>query len=661
MPLQATSGAASYDAFGGGVPVEPVYIEQIFSTYLYTGNAGTQTITNGIDLSTKGGLTWFKNRTSAANHLLYDTSSDSYGFSNLTAAFNANAGLFVPSTTGISFTVNATTVNTSGNNYASWTFRKQPKFFDVVTYTGNGAVRTLAHNLGSVPGCVLIKCTSLGGTDWMVFHRSASTGYLYLNSTSALMTAGAATFFGNGTSVVAPDATSIYLGSGDGQINQTSATYVAYLFAHNAGGFGLSGTDNVVSCGSYTGNASTTGPVINLGYEPQWVMIKSSSAGSAENWYVFDSMRGMVNGSGNDAYLIPNLTNAEAATILISPTATGFTLEDGNTPVNRSSTTYIYIAIRRGPMKVPTSGTKVFAPVVSSVSDGTQITSGFPVDMQMFRYRAGTVSTFVVDRLRGVGTTTTAIANPQIRTNLTTAETNTTGVAVNWNNTGFAMPTGFGGVSDIFWNFQRAPSFFDEVCYTGGITSNPSHNLGVTPEMYIVKCRSSGTSDRGWYVYHTGYDTANNYILMNSSAGLASLSGVWSSGPTSTTFGVTNGYAVNDSGQTYVTYLFATCAGVSKVTSFTGNGSSQTINCGFTAGSRFVMIKRTDSTGDWYVWDSARGIVSGNDPHLSLNSTAAEVTTDDTIDTDSTGFIVNQVSATNCNVNGASYIVLAIA
>jgi hypothetical protein len=73
------------------------------------------------------------------------------------------------------------------------------------------------------------------------------------------------------------------------------------------------------------------------------------------------------------------------------------------------------------------------------------------------------------------------------------------------------------------------------------------------------------------------------------------------------------------------------------------------------------MIKRTDSTGDWYVWDSARGIVSGNDPHLSLNSTAAEVTTDDTIDTDSTGFIVNQVSATNCNVNGASYIVLAIA
>jgi len=201
----------------------------------------------------------------------------------------------------------------------------------------------------------------------------------------------------------------------------------------------------------------------------------------------------------------------------------------------------------------------------------------------------------------------------------------------------------------------------NEVCYTGGITSNPSHNLGVTPEMYIVKCRSSGTSDRGWYVYHTGYDTANNYILMNSSAGLASLSGVWSSGPTSTTFGVANGYAVNDSGQTYVAYLFATCAGVSKVGSYTGNGSSQTINCGFTSGSRLVLIKRTDSTGNWTIFDSARGIVSGNDPALYLNSTSAEVTSADAVDTDSTGFVVNQEGTLNLNVSSATYIFLSVA
>ena len=130
---------------------------------------------------------------------------------------------------------------------------------------------------------------------------------------------------------------------------------------------------------------------------------------------------------------------------------------------------------------------------------------------------------------------------------------------------------------------------------------------------------------------------------------------------TTTTFSIGYANQINITAGNYVAWLFASCPGVSKVGSYTGNGSSQTINCGFAAGARFVLIKRTDSTGDWYVWDTARGIVSGNDPHLSLNTTAAEVTTDDTIDPDSSGFIVNQLSATNVNVSSATYIYLAIA
>jgi hypothetical protein len=100
---------------------------------------------------------------------------------------------------------------------------------------------------------------------------------------------------------------------------------------------------------------------------------------------------------------------------------------------------------------------------------------------------------------------------------------------------------------------------------------------------------------------------------------------------------------------------------VSKVGSYTGTGALQTVNCAFTTGARFVLIKRTDSTGDWYVWDSARGIVAGNDPYLALNSIAAEVTTNDSVDTDNTGFIVNQVAASNINVNGGTYIFAAFA
>jgi len=135
-----------------------------------------------------------------------------------------------------------------------------------------------------------------------------------------------------------------------------------------------------------------------------------------------------------------------------------------------------------------------------------------------------------------------------------------------------------------------------------------------------------------------------------------------STAPTETQFTLEgSNSASNTLGENYIAYLFASLPGVSKVGSYTGNGSSQTINCGFTSGARFILIKRTDSTGDWYVWDTERGIVAGNDPHLSLNTTAAEVTTDDSIDPDNSGFIVNQVSATNINVSSATYIFYAIA
>jgi hypothetical protein len=73
------------------------------------------------------------------------------------------------------------------------------------------------------------------------------------------------------------------------------------------------------------------------------------------------------------------------------------------------------------------------------------------------------------------------------------------------------------------------------------------------------------------------------------------------------------------------------------------------------------LIKATSTTGDWYVWDSARGIVSGNDPYLALNSTAAEVTNTDWVDTAATGFELSNAGGNLANSNGVSYIFLAIA
>ena len=634
----------------GGAPA--VYVEDVFSTYLYTGNGSTQTITNGIDLSGKGGLVWTKQRSGgsaggATNHAVVDTERGA--IKNLrtnttNAEFDASTGVTAFNNNGYSIGAGGPTYNESSGNYTSWTFRKQPKFFDVVTYTGDGTNRTISHNLGAVPGCIIVKRTDTTG-DWQVYHRSlANTEYLVLNTTAAKATD---TTRWNSTT---PTSTVFSLGT-NVNVNANGGTYVAYLFAHDAGGFGASGTDNVISCGSYTGSgpASTT---VSLGYEPQFLIIKRAT-GTAMEWVMFDSMRGLTAGpNSNDAVLYPNgSTNENSGFSWLEPTATGFNLNSNNAQVNTSGQTYIYIAIRRGPMKTPTTGTSVFTPTAGSnaSSTGYAVTDTNIVDASFSHYRSSSSSWYWADRLRG--------GSLYVNSASTAAET--TGTGFNWGKyqTGIGADSGdYTGLQ--FFNLRRAPGFFDVVCYTGtGANTTQTHNLGVVPELMIVKSRSASGF---WATWATGF-SSTQAVYLNDPIGITATSASWNGIPTASVIGVGTDGDTNASASTYVAYLFATVAGVSEVGSYTGNGSSQTINCGFTAGARFVLIKRTDSTGDWYVWDTARGIVANNDPHLSLNTTAAEVTTDDSVDTDNSGFIVNQVSATNINVSSATYIYLAIA
>ena len=130
--------------------------------------------------------------------------------------------------------------------------------------------------------------------------------------------------------------------------------------------------------------------------------------------------------------------------------------------------------------------------------------------------------------------------------------------------------------------------------------------------------------------------------------------------PTDSVFTLGTDAEVNGSGRTYIAHLFASLDGISKVGSYAGNNGTQTINCGFTSGARFVLIKCSNDTGDWYIWDTERGIVSGNDSFLILNNTDAENTQSDDIDPQSTGFIVNHANA-GINESGKSYIFYAIA
>ena len=202
------------------------------------------------------------------------------------------------------------------------------------------------------------------------------------------------------------------------------------------------------------------------------------------------------------------------------------------------------------------------------------------------------------------------------------------------------------------------------VCYTGNGTFdgsyNVNHNLGVAPEFIIAKRRNSTNN---WNCYHSGLTSATYQIRLNLTTGQQNTGQSW--GPTSTTFkpqyagNADNSSNVNTG--TYVAYLFATCAGVSKVGSYTGTATTLQIDCGFTAGARFVLIKRIDDNGDWYVWDTARGIVSGNDPYLLLNSTVAEVTSTDYIDIYSAGFEISSTAPAAINANGGSFIFFAVA
>jgi hypothetical protein len=626
---------------GATAAAEVLAIEDVFSTYLYTGNGSTQTITNGIDLAGEGGLVWIKSRSAATDNFLFDTtrgatkeinsngSAAEATLANSLTAFNAN-GFSIGSATGIG--VNADT-------YASWTFRQAPRFFDVVTYTGTGANRTIAHDLGVVPGCIIVKRTDTTG-DWQVYHRSiANTEYLVLNSTAAKVTG--ATRWNSTT----PTSTVFSLGT-DATVNASGGTYVAYLYAHDPLGPSGDGSDGLIACGSYTGNGSATGPTVSLGWEPQWLLVKRSD--STGDWNLIDNMRGLVVG-GTDAELNPNLSNAESTGTFVSLTATGFQLNTTDAGYNASGGTYTYIAIRRGPMREPTVGTQVFA-VANGTTPVPTWKSGFPVDLGIYKATGGNDSSFV----------TRLLGKKWLAANSTAAEAAQTNAAFDYQNGHFSYYDA-SLASWYSWMFRRAPGFFDVVAYTGDGASNRqiNHNLAAPPELTIIKVRDQPS--RQWIVRCSYLPNPNDeYFFLSLSNGLSSLSGIWLT-PTDTTFGLGIPFAEgNNSGWNYISYLFASLPGISKVGSYTGNGSSQTINCAFTTGARFILIKRTNSTGDWYVWDTARGIVSGNDPHLSLNTTAAEVTSDDTIDPDNSGFIVNQVAATNVNVNAATYIFYAV-
>ena len=728
--------------------------DNLFDARSYTGTANTQTISTGdVDLATNDGLIIIKKyngNSSGTLNPLYDTGAwwidtergissllSSQGdyvenYSNWSNYYSSGFGVRSISTTGYELGGGSgggnTGFNASGGTYMSYVFRKAPRFFDIQKGTTDSLGHiTFNHNLGVTPGMVILKSrtdmASSGGDHWYVYHRGAGFGgtpadqvYQFIDTGNGYTTTSSGKFW---TTVNSTTFTAEITGYDNGR------DVVAYFFAHNDnnGVFGNSGDQDFIKCGSYNGTG-VADTVIDLGFEPGWLMVRKMGRVDAsgnfqwENggntWRVVDPIRGFSHTADHlvslgDTYTYVNHGGTYSAPSQISPMPNGFRLGANNNfnqaPNNGTEPyKYIYVAIRRTPIAVPTDKNKIIHigqhnTGVASDRTTPMLTTGFPPDFNLnMLYNTGSTipRTFITDRVRGFqGDNTQKLTiHPQTGTYPVAETTVGSSTPGSWYGdvmTGFYTPAGqvmnSAYSTNVSVSLKRGTGFFDIVPYLGNKLTAPlvvKHNLGVVPEMIWIKQRDADNQTRGvtqfvyqnWAVYHKDFtDSSHYYAILNHNyaeipAG-SSTPSLWNNlDPTSTEFSLWNyntGSAtssfVNQSDNSttptyhghFIAYLFATLSGISKVGSFSHtNGSSTNVDCGFGSTARFVMVK-SKGIGDWYVWDSVRGISAGNDSYLRLNTSDAPVTTTDWIDPLSTGFQMSSGFATG------NYIFYALA
>ena len=415
--------------------------------------------------------------------------------------------------------------------------------------------------------------------------------------------------------------------------------------------FGSSGSENVVKCGSYRGSGSAPLEVY-VGWEPQWILIKATTGG-VKYWTLFDQIRGMVTG-GNDNALFPNASDAEQTGFdRLRVTPTGFQLDTVG-GYNDSGVNYAYTCIRRadGYVGKKLTATDVFAIDTGNGSSTIPVfDSGFPVDYAFMKEYDASGDWYSFSRLT---------AKKQLIPNKTDVEGSATGYT-------FDSNTGYGKNSDSSawqsWMWRRWKGM-DLVTYDGNSVSGRPirHSLNAVPQMIWIK-RRNDTKD--WTV---GNDQANGgttpwnyYLELNGEQAESSQEGIWNNtAPTSTHFTLGNWSQVNNSSGTYIAMLFTSASGISKIGSYTGDGTddgSNAIDVGFTP--KFLMLKSMNNAGGWYIVDTSRGFSSSaNSEYLRMNETNAQYDGANTVRQTSTGF--NLYSPGNqFNANGTKILYYA--
>jgi hypothetical protein len=304
---------------------------------------------------------------------------------------------------------------------------------------------------------------------------------------------------------------------------------------------------------------------------------------------------------------------------------------------------------------------------------------GFKPDWVWIKGRSGTYNTEnhnVYDSTRGV----TKLIIP----NGTTVNTTDANGLTVFGTDGFSLGTrgDVNGASTEYcsWNFKanggttssntdgsitstvqaNTTSGFSIVSYTGtGSAATVGHGLNSAPTYMVIKNISSA---RNWANYHSAYSPSKNAEWNTTIAAESNGAAMYNStAPTSSVFSVNTSTSTNESGDSFIAYCWHEVKGYSKISTYTGNASSDGpfIYCGFKPA--FLIIKRTASTDEREIYDSARIGYNSANYHLNVTDATAEATLTERVDILSNGFKIRASSSGPLNASGAEYNFIAIA
>lgn len=590
---------------------------------------------NGLDIGYIGfdfapEFVWLKGRDSARDHRVFDfvRGATKGLYTNLTNAEFTENSLTAFNTNGFTLDT-AGNQNVSAEDYVAWTFKaggaavsntagdiasqvsaNESSGFSIATYTGNGTTNQTVGN-GLTGGVDLIIIKNLSNTDdWAVFSSQLGGDFLELARDTGKASNTALGYTINSTTVtLAPSATP------HDMINANLENYVMYSWKSIAG-YSAVGTytGTGVEYGNYiytTDDGTATG---SNGFEPAFIIIKRTD--STANWRMFDNKRSPRN--PRDQELYPNLNNAESLFVTVDFCKNGFELRTTDSNTNGSGATYLYFVVAGDPDTSTPTADNSFQPALYTGTGGASIAPlTFKPDLVWVKARdTATKWNVWYDSMRG---------------NLSMLSSNSTNAATDYPATSpggvYCTPNGYnvgsnsagdlntntenyaswswkaGGVATINNDGTQTASVsanvaggFSIVRFTSGSgASTAGHGLGVAPTLFMFFRLDS--AETRW-TYTTVIDGSNDYLELNSNAAKVDAT---ESAPTSSVIY----QPTTAANKVYTVYCFANITGYQQVGYYAGvSTGTRTHITGFEPS--FVMIKRTNTTGEWCVYDSQR-------------------------------------------------------